>query len=161
MFGLQEMCWPCSLGCSLLSQHWPSCCTSISTAARTHGERWGDTGGQCLGAGWVQGMRTRLNEGFRQQDTLRGLTVPSSFFPHQAGLADQIQGHLHGSQHREHRVNSTPQPATPPPLTTTPSQRRPVLQHALAARAAHMDCLSGGQHLAPIDIFVIKKGKNY
>lgn len=81
MLGLQEMCWLCSSGCSLLSQHWPSCCTSISTAARTHGEQWGDTRGQCLGAGWVQSMRTGFNAGFRQQDPLPGVTVPLLSFP--------------------------------------------------------------------------------
>lgn len=51
------------------------------------------------------------------------------------------------------------QPVTPPPLTPTPGQGRPVLQHALAAWAVHMDCLSGVQHLAPIDIFGIKMVK--
>lgn len=99
VLGLQETCWPCSSGCSLLSQPWPSCCTSTSTAARTHGEQRRDAGGQGLGGRRVQGMRMGFNGGFRQQDPVLGLTLPPSFFPHQAGLANQIQGHLHGSQH--------------------------------------------------------------
>jgi len=38
VLGLQGTCWPCFSGCSLPSRRWPSCCTSTSTAARTHGE---------------------------------------------------------------------------------------------------------------------------
>lgn len=81
VLGLQGMCWPCSSGCSLLSQHWRSCCTSTNTAARMHGEQWGDTGGQRLGAGWVQGTRMGFNGGFRHQDPRPGLTFPPLSFP--------------------------------------------------------------------------------
>lgn len=44
VLGLQGTCWLWSSGCSLPSQHWPSCTTSTSSAARTHGEWWAEQG---------------------------------------------------------------------------------------------------------------------
>lgn len=72
------------------------------------------------------------------------------FVPRQAGLAHQIQGHLHGSHHRERSVSPAAQPH---PLAPTPGSGG--TKPPPAAQTVHL-----GQRPAPADIFVTKNDKN-